>query len=795
LTGILNTAASLNLQGVQYYLGWGVVEPTQNQWNWNQTQLDAQAIKARGLELIPYGWIQNQPPWVHWADPNNPGVFNPAYTRAMNVDNGLETDSLSIYAPETKAAYDRYYSNLKANLGAYIDKLRVATPYDYGECAYPNGGADATFPLINSASAFWVGEAPARANFAATMQTKYGNLANLNAAWGTAFADFSSLPYPTDTTKRRYWLDFIDWYHTGETAQIGGLIDVVRGYFPATLLNINVGWPYEKLNLGQDISGLMKMAAQKGISVCVPTGNAVPFVNTKRTATAFQFYGGPSLASEVASTEPLNAIAESFFKDLSDDVNWPFTYSQNLSLGSASFSKFRQLSSVVSHQVRIDTAILFPTTSHRLDDWNSWRQSGTSGGYPGNLQPFCETVRDICDYGVIDEQMIADGALAQYKILVWPVGTVAETQAITAISSWIQNGGVLLALDFTNIRDVNGNAGAFAALSALPKTGDMRTAGHGYVFDAAGSLQKVIQWITQRGNMQPLNAAYPAQICTYPVLDNTANGILTTDFTNGVLLFNSTASTATVNLPALDVQGSAQQISVPSYDMVWVARNTQAPIITSVTPNSGQVGSTVTINGTDLTGTTQVKFNGTVTSRTIISNTTNQVVVAVPAGAISGTIFVFATGGVATSSTYFTVNPSTYASWEARYFTAAQQADLSTSGPAANPSGDGLSNLLKYAFGLDPGAGDFTHRPTVTTQNVSGSNYLEISYRQQRFATDLTYLVQVSDDLITWNSGSSYTTVVGESDNGDGTSQITVRDLTAVSSQPKRFIRLTVTQL
>jgi len=419
LTGILNNASSFGLQGVQYYLGWGVVEPSQGQYDWSQTILDAQTIKAQGLEFIPYGWVQNQPKWVHWANGiDNTNGFNPAYTRAMNVDSGLETDSLSIYAPETKAAYDHYYSNLKTNVGAYIDKLRFASPYDYGESAYPNGGADASFPMTNSASAFWVGEAPARAHFRATMQTKYGTLANLNAAWGTAFTDFSTLPYPTDNTLRRYWLDFIDWYHTGETTKIGELLDVVRGYFPNTLININIGWPYEKLNLGQDISGLIKMAAQKGISVCVPTGAAVPFLNTKRTATAFKFYGGPSLASEVGGGEPLSGIAMTFFKDLSDDVNWPFTYGANLNLGSASFSQFKQFSSVVSHQVRIDTAIFFPTTSHRLDDWNSWRQAGTSGGYPGNLSSFCDSVRDRCDYGVIDEAMIADGALAGYKILV-----------------------------------------------------------------------------------------------------------------------------------------------------------------------------------------------------------------------------------------------------------------------------------------------------------------------------------------------------------------------------------------
>jgi hypothetical protein len=669
-TGILNNAATYSLQGIQYYIGWGVIEPTQGQWDWSQTLLDAQTIKAQGLQFIPYGWVQNQPKWVHWVDPNNPGAFNPSYTRAMNTETGLETDSLSIYAPETKAAYDLFYSNLKTNLGAYIDKLRFACPYDYGEIGYPGGAASDTFPLTNFAPGFYVGEAPARAHFQATMQTKYGSLANLNAAWGTAFTDFGSLPYPTSPntpatpTQRRYWLDFIGWYQSGLTQKTGELIDIVRGYFPNTLINMNLGWPYEKLNIGQDISGLLKMSAQRGMSVCSGTGSAVPFLNTKRAATASRFYGGQWLANETGgSTEPLSSMAMSFFKDLSDGVNWPFSYGANLSTGVVPLGQFRQIGPTVSnHRARTDMAMFFPTTAHRLDDWDSWRQSGTSGGYPGNLQSFCESIRDVCDYGVIDEQMIGDGALNQYKILVWEVGTTAEAQTMSAIAAWVQNGGVLLAIDFTSIRDVEGDSGAFAALSALPKVGDMRVAGQGFIFDGAGSQQRLTQWIVQRGNMTPLNASYPAKITTLPVIDNASNGILTTEFTNGVLLFNTTTTQKTVTLPPLDGQGSAQQVTVPPYTdgttagLVWVARVTQLPTITMFTPASAPVGATVTITGTNLTGATSVKFNGV--TATIISNSDTQIVVIVPAGATSGTLSVSIAGGTANSTTTCTILPT-----------------------------------------------------------------------------------------------------------------------------------------
>ena len=79
---------------------------------------------------------------------------------------------------------------------------------------------------------------------------------------------------------------------------------------------------------------------------------------------------------------------------------------------------------------------------------------------------------------------------------------------------------------------------------------------------------------------------------------------------------------------------------------------TLTPTITSFTPVSGAVGTSVTINGTNLTGAT-VSFNGTVA--TTSSVTATSITCTVPAGAATGAISVTTTGGTATSSSLFTV--------------------------------------------------------------------------------------------------------------------------------------------
>jgi DNA/RNA endonuclease G (NUC1) len=94
-------------------------------------------------------------------------------------------------------------------------------------------------------------------------------------------------------------------------------------------------------------------------------------------------------------------------------------------------------------------------------------------------------------------------------------------------------------------------------------------------------------------------------------------------------------------------------------NLAWVLRSKvdgqtpAAPGITSFSPSSGTAGASATITGTNLDSTTNVTFNGTVASYTIIA--TNQITVTVPAGATSGSITVMTLGGRAASSSSFAV--------------------------------------------------------------------------------------------------------------------------------------------
>jgi large repetitive protein len=79
------------------------------------------------------------------------------------------------------------------------------------------------------------------------------------------------------------------------------------------------------------------------------------------------------------------------------------------------------------------------------------------------------------------------------------------------------------------------------------------------------------------------------------------------------------------------------------------------PTISSFSPSSGPVGTSVTINGTGLSGATAVRFGGVAAPSFSVNPSGTQISTIVPSGAVTGKVTVTTPGGTATSSTNFTV--------------------------------------------------------------------------------------------------------------------------------------------
>jgi uncharacterized protein YfiM (DUF2279 family) len=119
--------------------------------------------------------------------------------------------------------------------------------------------------------------------------------------------------------------------------------------------------------------------------------------------------------------------------------------------------------------------------------------------------------------------------------------------------------------------------------------------------------------------------------------------------------------------------------------------------------------------------------------------------------------------------------------------------DASGEGSAtATPASDGLSNLVKYALGLNPNESGNGARLNSGTLNVSGADYFTFSYTRPAPApTDITYAVEASGDLMSW-SGEGIVQV--SSTVNAGLETLTFRDSVPTTGAAKRLLRLKISQ-
>jgi hypothetical protein len=173
------------------------------------------------------------------------------------------------------------------------------------------------------------------------------------------------------------------------------------------------------------------------------------------------------------------------------------------------------------------------------------------------------------------------------------------------------------------------------------------------------------------------------------------------------------------------------------------------------------------------------------------------------AGVISGTPTAIGTytgtvsagNGVGTAATQnFSISiVNGYTQWANGYFGSGSP----NGAPAATPENDGVPNLLKYLYDINPttpmNSADLAALSVVglDTTTTPGTKYITLTYRENPFASGLTINVQTSSDLQTWTTVSppDLSKQVGtDLTTGDPIMEVGV----IVNSPSKQFIRLNV---
>lgn len=149
------------------------------------------------------------------------------------------------------------------------------------------------------------------------------------------------------------------------------------------------------------------------------------------------------------------------------------------------------------------------------------------------------------------------------------------------------------------------------------------------------------------------------------------------------------------SLPGRKFTGILMWLGLMVLAVVPALAQSSAPTITSFTPTSGPVGTSVYVMGTALTGATSVKFNGTAATISAINTEGTALATKVPTGATTGKISVTTYYGTATSTTDFIVTSTNTEPPTITSFTP-------TSGPVGtivNVSGTNFTGITAVQFG------------------------------------------------------------------------------------------------
>jgi uncharacterized repeat protein (TIGR03803 family) len=242
----------------------------------------------------------------------------------------------------------------------------------------------------------------------------------------------------------------------------------------------------------------------------------------------------------------------------------------------------------------------------------------------------------------------------------------------------------------------------------------------------------------------------------------------------------------TYKIPVAATNGSGTSNSVLALTVLAIP----APVITSSLTASGVLQSPFSYQ-IAATGTVS-DYNATGLPAGLSIDTTTGLIAGTPtaSGTFPVTISAGNGTGTDTKTLSLTIASATLAfgNWESIY---------SFSGPAAGtPFNDGVPNLLKYLFDLNPSkamsASDRSALPVTALIDVGGTEFLTLTFREYALYKNLTINLQTSSDLKTWTTVNppNFTQQVGtDPSTGDPIMEIGV----LYNGTGRQFIRLDVT--
>jgi hypothetical protein len=413
------------------YVKWMLLEPQEGAWDPEFYDAELALFRTHGLRWVPFliaGPAYATPPWFKDSDES---VF------AVDLATGDASRDQSIWnphlRPRVRSLLERFFAHYEH---ADMQAVLLGISGVFGESIFTAGGNgwtriwDGDYP---DHFGWWCGDRYARADFREEMQAKYATISALNDAWGTEHRSFEQVvPFvPDGSHSMRARLDMIRWYMGAMTDYAEWWIATTRELAPDVPIMMCTGGGAEPA-LGADMSAQCKMVARHGAGMRITneaSDYGMNFLLTRHIGSACRLYG-TYFGYEPAGAVDDNGIIARVYNAVASGA-WELFHYDNPPQGARGEQYRRYLDLMTVREPVIEAGLFWSRTSVDLEA-------------AGGLSEAVRTVRDRCDIELLDELMIADGALEKLKLLVWPAGTVTEQETAEEIRRAVEGGLTLV---------------------------------------------------------------------------------------------------------------------------------------------------------------------------------------------------------------------------------------------------------------------------------------------------------------------------------------------------------------
>jgi hypothetical protein len=362
------------------------------------------------------------------------------------LEHGESNPIQSIAAPAHKRhvtrvlqAFGRHYEPM-----GVLEGVRLGPSGNYGESQYPAGGnwGVAGQPL-HIHIGWWAGDAPAVAHYKKFLQERYATIDALNTAWQTALPDFDAVPMPLPDTmySMRQRLDFTQWYTDLMSDWCAWWAVEARKALPNTPIYQSAGgWGFREAGTDYSAQAKAMVAVQGGIRLTNETDSFEQNYYATRLATTAARHYGIGVGYEPASSHTARGVAGRLFEAVTTNADHWFTYHSNIFNHPFAIQQWLKHVTWLEHRQNpvVDVAVYYPETMNQLDS-GAFRHL-----YGWGFNPRAAAVRRVVECDYLDERLIRDGFLDQYKVLVGTWGDIVEPDVQARIDAWIRAGGTLI---------------------------------------------------------------------------------------------------------------------------------------------------------------------------------------------------------------------------------------------------------------------------------------------------------------------------------------------------------------